>query len=94
MTRHGEDGLRRTLRCSSKLLGEASRRVRMWACCCAARRKEEVERGQVLCAKPGTITSAHASSRRRFMCLTKDEGGRHTPFFSKGYRPQFFFRTT
>jgi len=54
-------------------------------------KRDEVERGQVLC-KPGSITP-----HRRFMAetyvLTKEEGGRHTPFFSN-YRPQFYFRTT
>jgi elongation factor Tu len=54
-------------------------------------KKEEVERGQVL-AKPGTITP-HADFEAQVYVLTKDEGGRHTPFFGN-YRPQFFFRTT
>jgi len=54
-------------------------------------RKEEVERGQVL-AKPGSITP-HTRFRAETYVLTKEEGGRHTPFF-KGYRPQFYFRTT
>jgi elongation factor Tu len=53
--------------------------------------KKEVERGQVL-AKPGTITP-HTKFRGQIYCLNKDEGGRHSPFFS-GYRPQFYFRTT
>jgi len=53
--------------------------------------KEEVERGQVL-AKPGTITP-HTKFKGQAYVLTKDEGGRHTPFFN-GYRPQFYFRTT
>ena len=53
--------------------------------------KDEVERGQVL-AKPGTITP-HKKFRAQIYALTKDEGGRHTPFFT-GYRPQFYFRTT
>ncbi len=53
--------------------------------------KKEVERGQVL-AKPGTITP-HTKFKGTIYCLTKDEGGRHNPFFS-GYRPQFYFRTT
>jgi elongation factor Tu len=53
--------------------------------------KDEVERGQVL-AKPGTITP-HRKFRAQIYALTKDEGGRHTPFFT-GYRPQFYFRTT
>ena len=53
--------------------------------------KEAVERGMVLC-KPGTITP-HKSFECEVYILSKDEGGRHTPFF-KGYRPQFYFRTT
>jgi elongation factor Tu len=53
--------------------------------------KKEVERGQVL-AKPGTI-HPHTKFKGTVYCLTKDEGGRHNPFFS-GYRPQFYFRTT
>jgi elongation factor Tu len=53
--------------------------------------KEDVERGQVL-AKPGTITP-HTKFKAQVYILTKDEGGRHTPFFN-GYRPQFYFRTT
>jgi elongation factor Tu len=54
-------------------------------------KREEVERGQVLC-KPGTITP-HTQFEAEVYILTKDEGGRHTPFF-KNYRPQFYFRTT
>ena len=54
-------------------------------------KKEEVERGQVL-AKPGSITP-HTKFEGEVYVLTKDEGGRHTPFFN-GYRPQFYFRTT
>ena len=54
-------------------------------------KKDEVERGQVL-AKPGSITP-HTKFKGEVYVLTKDEGGRHTPFF-KGYRPQFYFRTT
>jgi elongation factor Tu len=53
--------------------------------------KEDVERGMVL-AKPGTITP-HTKFNAEVYVLTKEEGGRHTPFF-KGYRPQFYFRTT
>ena len=54
-------------------------------------KKEDVERGQVL-AKPGSI-NPHTNFRSEVYVLTKEEGGRHTPFFS-GYRPQFYFRTT
>jgi len=53
--------------------------------------KDEVERGQVL-AKPGSI-KPHSKFKAEVYVLSKDEGGRHTPFF-KGYRPQFYFRTT
>ena len=54
-------------------------------------KREEVERGQVLCA-PGSITP-HTKFKAEAYILTKDEGGRHTPFFTN-YRPQFYFRTT
>ncbi|MBM4092557.1 MAG: elongation factor Tu [Planctomycetes bacterium] len=54
-------------------------------------KRDEIERGQVL-AKPGSITP-HTKFEAEVYCLSKDEGGRHTPFFS-GYRPQFYFRTT
>ena len=54
-------------------------------------KREEVERGQVL-AKPGTITP-HTEFESEVYVLSKEEGGRHTPFF-KGYKPQFYFRTT
>jgi elongation factor Tu len=54
-------------------------------------KREEIERGQVL-AKPGSITP-HTKFEAEVYILTKEEGGRHTPFFS-GYRPQFYFRTT
>jgi elongation factor Tu len=53
--------------------------------------KEELKRGMVLC-KPGSITP-HKKFSGEVYVLSKDEGGRHTPFF-KGYRPQFYFRTT
>jgi elongation factor Tu len=54
-------------------------------------KREEIERGQVL-AKPGSITP-HTGFKGQIYVLTKDEGGRHTPFFNN-YRPQFYFRTT
>jgi hypothetical protein len=54
-------------------------------------KRDDVERGQVLC-KPGTITP-HTKFEAEVYVLSKEEGGRHTPFF-KGYRPQFYFRTT
>jgi elongation factor Tu len=53
--------------------------------------RDEIERGQVLC-QPGSITP-HTKFKSQVYCLKKEEGGRHTPFFS-GYRPQFYFRTT
>jgi len=53
--------------------------------------RKDVERGQVL-AKPGSITP-HTHFKAEVYILTKEEGGRHTPFFT-GYRPQFYFRTT
>ena len=54
-------------------------------------KKEDVERGQVI-AKPGSI-KPHKKFKAEVYVLTKDEGGRHTPFFTN-YRPQFYFRTT
>ena len=54
-------------------------------------KREDIERGQVL-AKSGSITP-HKKFKAEVYILTKDEGGRHTPFFN-GYRPQFYFRTT
>ena len=60
-------------------------------CLLRGTKKEEIERGQVL-AKPGTITP-HTDFKAKVYVLSKEEGGRHTPFF-KNYRPQFYFRTT
>ncbi|SVC32585.1 uncharacterized protein METZ01_LOCUS285439, partial [marine metagenome] len=54
-------------------------------------KREDIERGQVIC-KPGSITP-HTDFKAQVYVLTKDEGGRHTPFFNN-YRPQFYFRTT
>jgi len=54
-------------------------------------KREDVERGQVLC-KPGSVTP-HTEFDANVYILSKDEGGRHTPFFDN-YRPQFYFRTT
>jgi elongation factor Tu len=68
--------------------GEAGDNV---GCLLRGIKKTEVERGQVL-AKPGSITP-HRKFAAQVYVLSKDEGGRHTPFFS-GYRPQFYFRTT
>src|SRR5438445_2619401 len=60
-------------------------------CLLRGTKREEIERGQVL-AKPGSITP-HTKFNAESYVLTKEEGGRHTPFFN-GYRPQFYFRTT
>jgi elongation factor Tu len=60
-------------------------------CLLRGTKREDIERGQVLC-KPGSITP-HTRFDAEVYCLKKEEGGRHTPFFS-GYRPQFYFRTT
>jgi elongation factor Tu len=60
-------------------------------CLLRGTKREEIERGQVL-AKPSSITP-HTKFKAEVYCLKKEEGGRHTPFFS-GYRPQFYFRTT
>src|SRR5665648_277784 len=60
-------------------------------CLLRGTKREDIERGQVLC-KPGSITP-HTKFNAEVYCLKKEEGGRHTPFFS-GYRPQFYFRTT
>ena len=68
--------------------GEAGDNV---GCLLRGTKKEEIERGQVL-AKPGSITP-HTDFLAEVYILSKEEGGRHTPFF-KGYRPQFYFRTT
>ena len=54
-------------------------------------KKEDVERGMVIC-KPGSV-NPHTKFEGEVYILTKEEGGRHTPFFT-GYRPQFYFRTT
>src|SRR5438309_6491699 len=60
-------------------------------CLLRGTKREEIERGQVLC-KPRSITP-HTKFKAEVYCLKKEEGGRHTPFFT-GYRPQFYFRTT
>jgi len=60
-------------------------------CLLRGTKREEIERGQVL-AKPGSITP-HTKFKAEAYILTKEEGGRHTPFFTN-YRPQFYFRTT
>jgi elongation factor Tu len=68
--------------------GEAGDNV---GCLLRGTKREEVERGQVLC-KPGSV-KPHTKFRAEAYILTKEEGGRHTPFFTN-YRPQFYFRTT
>ncbi|OQJ92707.1 elongation factor Tu, partial [Vibrio parahaemolyticus] len=73
-----------------KLLGEGRAGENVGALLRGTKR-DEVERGQVL-AKPGSITP-HTKFESEVYVLSKEEGGRHTPFF-KGYRPQFYFRTT
>ena len=77
-------------RCSarSSTEGEAGDNV---GCLLRGTKREEIERGQVLC-KPGSITP-HTKFKAEVYVLKKEEGGRHTPFFT-GYRPQFYFRTT
>ena len=66
-------------------------RAKTWVFCLRGTKREDVERGQVL-TKPGAITP-HTKFEGEVYVLSKDEGGRHTPFF-KGYKPQFFFETT
>ena len=87
---HGEDHLHRASRCSASCSdqGEAGDNVGVLL---RGTKREDVERGQVLC-KPGSITP-HTKFKAEAYVLTKEEGGRHTPFFSN-YRPQFYFRTT
>ena len=68
--------------------GEAGDNV---GCLLRGTKREDVERGQVLC-KPGSV-KPHTKFKAEAYILTKDEGGRHTPFFTN-YRPQFYFRTT
>ena len=77
-------------RCSASCSIRA-RRATTSACCCAAWKRSDVERGQVL-AKPGSI-KPHTKFKAEVYVLSKEEGGRHTPFFN-GYRPQFYIRTT
>jgi elongation factor Tu len=67
------------------------RRATTSAACCGGKERDDVERGQVLAAK-GSITP-HRKFKGEVYILSKDEGGRHTPFFN-GYRPQFYVRTT
>ena len=86
-TKIGGDGRRDV----PQAAGRRARRATMSAACCAASDKEAVERGQVLC-KPGSVTP-HTNFTAEAYILTKEEGGRHTPFFNN-YRPQFYFRTT
>ena len=80
----------RASRCSTRSLDQGQAGDNVGALLRGVKR-EEVERGQVL-AKPGSITP-HTHFKAEVYVLSKDEGGRHTPFFN-GYRPQFYFRTT
>ncbi|MBR0404387.1 MAG: elongation factor Tu, partial [Eggerthellaceae bacterium] len=73
-----------------KLLDEAQAGDNI-GCLLRGIKRDQIERGQVLC-KPGSVTP-HTEFMAQISILTKDEGGRHTPFFD-GYRPQFYFRTT
>ena len=77
-------------RCSTRSSTRA-RPATTSACLLRGIEKDDVQRGQVLC-KPGSITP-HTKFEAEVYVLTKEEGGRHTPFFS-GYKPQFYFRTT
>jgi elongation factor Tu len=88
--RHQEERRYRGRRCSRSCLdqGQAGDNVGVLL---RGIERDDIERGQVL-AKPGTITP-HTEFDSEVYILTKEEGGRHTPFF-KGYKPQFYFRTT
>ena len=77
-------------RCSARSSTRASAGDNV-GCLLRGTKREEIERGQVLC-KPGSITP-HTKFKAEVYVLKKEEGGRHTPFFT-GYRPQFYFRTT
>ena len=86
---HEDDGAR-AWRCSASCSMRVVRAT-TWACCCAVR--SVTRSSAVRCwRKPGSITP-HTKFEAEVYVLSKDEGGRHTPFF-KGYRPQFYFRTT
>ena len=65
--------------------------VIMQVCCFVVLKRTQIRRGMVIC-KPGSITP-HTEFKGEVYVLSKEEGGRHTPFFNK-YRPQFYFRTT
>jgi elongation factor Tu len=80
----------RALRCSARFWTRA-RPATTSACLLRGTKRDDVERGQVV-AKPGSITP-HTKFKAEVYILSKEEGGRHTPFFN-GYRPQFYFRTT
>ena len=80
----------RASRCSASSSTRA-RRATTSACSCAAPSARTIERGQVVC-KPGSV-KPHTKFKAEAYILTKEEGGRHTPFFTN-YRPQFYFRTT
>ncbi len=78
------------MKCSERLLTSLKQATNVGVLLRGVQRTE-IQRGQVL-AKPGTI-HPHTKFRGQVYVLTKDEGGRHTPFFNH-YRPQFYFRTT
>ena len=88
--RHPQDRSSPASRCSRRRSTRA-RPATTSAACCAASSATTIERGQVL-AKPGSI-KPHTKFTREVYVLSKEEGGRHTPFFN-GYRPQFYIRTT
>ena len=85
-----EDGRARAWRCSASCSTRA-RQATTSACCCAARSATTSSAARC-CASRASITP-HTKFEAEVYVLTKEEGGRHTPFF-KGYRPQFYFRTT
>ena len=90
LRRHAQDRWRRTSKCSASCWTRRSAGDNVGVLL-RGTKKEEVERGMVL-AKPGTITP-HTKFKAEVYVLSKEEGGRHTPFFTN-YRPQFYFRTT
>ena len=89
--RHPQDRSSPASRCSTSCStqGQAGDNV---GCLLRGIERDDIERGQVL-AKPGSASSRTRSFKAEVYVLTKEEGGRHTPFFT-GYRPQFYLRTT
>ena len=80
------------LKCSSKLLDEGRAGDNAGICYYVVLKRPQIRRGMVLSCKPKSITP-HTEFKCEVYVLSKEEGGRHTPFFNK-YRPQFYFRTT